>query len=358
MLGFKFFKRLSLSFFAVFFAMSINAHAANFKNLSFVGGYPELHPTVVNVFLPFMEKTAKHFDGKLSFNYFANNTLYPQSEAYAALQDGRTDFGVFRSAWSPGVVDVLGIVDLPGMASNGVVGSLLAQDLIEKFPEIAAEFPKDSFSFTTWASAPMQIHSLEPIKTLDDIKGKKVIVWDAVSIEIVKALGGNPIRINATDTYLSMSKGMADAVLGPLAPIRSFKISDITEHHTELNLGVGTFNVNVFGPLWDEFPPEYQEYLKEEGKKMALDAGKSLEIGASSDKVWMQSLGHHFYEVSEADRAKMLEAFQPFKQTWIEKVKAKGITNAEEILKYAEERSAYYQAEFEKGTYGSTETIK
>ncbi len=327
------------------------AQAANFKNLSFMGEYQELHPTTQNVFLPFLERAKQDLD-KVSFNYFAGNTLYPPSESYAVLNDGRVDFGVFRYARFVGTMNAIGVVDIPGMASNAIIGSLLAQDVVNKFQIVRSEFPENSVPFTAWASASYQLHTLEPVTSYGEIKGKKIIAWDAASMAIVEALGANPIRLNSTDTYLSLSKGMADGVLCPLAPVRSFKISDITKHHLMLDLGVSSFLMGAYKPLWDDFPPEYQEYFHKEGSDvLPLAIGKSLEEGAALDREWMESIGHKFYELDDEGRAKMLKAFESFKQAWIESCKEKGIENAEEILKYAEERSAFYQAEYEKGVY-------
>ncbi len=328
------------------------AQAANFKNLSFMGEYQELHPTTQNVFLPFFEKAKQDLDNKVSFNYFAGNTLYPPSESYAVLNDGRVDFGVFRYARFVGTMNAIGVVDIPGMASNAIIGSLLAQDIVDKFPIVKSEFPENSVPFTAWSSASYQLHTIDPVTSYDEIKGKKIIAWDAASMAIAQALGANPIRLNSTDSYLSLSKGMADGVICPLAPVRSLKVSDITKHHLMLDLGVSSFTMGVYQPLWDDFPPEYQEYFQNEGSNiLPLAIGKSLEEGAIADKEWMESIGHTFYELSDEGRAKMLKAFEPFKQAWIESSKEKGIENAEEILKYAEERSAVYQAEYEKGVY-------
>ncbi len=352
----SFTKKIILSLMAVgmFFTSTPNAESANLKGLSYMGSYVEFHPTTQEVHLPFMEQVEKDTNGEITFNYFSKNTLYPESEEYAVLNDGRVDFGVFRSAYYPGVVNLMSVIDIPGMAPNAITGSLLAADVMAKFPEISAEFPKESVPFTVWASASYQIHTIDPVKNLSELKGKKIIVWDALTLEIAQMLGANPIRLSSTDTYLSLSKGMADGVLCPLAPVRSFKISDVAKYHLLLDVGVSAFNMSIFKGLWDDFSPEQQKYFTENGwSKYALAAGQSLDNGAMRDVEWMKELGHEFYTPTDEERQEMLTMLAPFKENWLKKMEGYGHKNAAEILKYAEERSKYYQDEFAKGTYSS-----
>lgn len=331
----------------------MSGYSANFNNLSFMGFYMETHPTTVNAFLPFFKKVEKDLNGEVTFNYFSSNVLYPESECYQVLRDGRIDFGSIRPANFPGVVNLMTVVDVPGIARNAVVGSLLAQELMDTYPEIVAEFPKEAVPFTAWASEANQYHSIKPIKSLEEFKGQKVIVWDSVLMDTVLALGGNPIRLTSTDTYLSLSKGMADGVFCPLAPIRALKITDIAKHHFLLDAGVGSFNMFIYKPLWDEFTPEIQEYFTQEsGSKFALEIGKTLKDGAVRDTKWMADLGHSFYTISDEDRAKMETLLNPFKENWLKAMEEKGYTNAADILKFVEERVQYYQSEYDKGTYG------
>ena len=328
--------------------------AKGFKHLSFMGGYMEKHPTTVNVFKPFIEAAEKQFNGQLSFDYFSTNALYPESESFNAVTDGRVDIGEVRPALFPGKMNLLGVVALPGMCPNAIVGSLVAEEIIQKFPEVRAEFPPNSVHFTSWASAAYQIHSIKPIRNAQELKGKKIIVWDATTLEFVKALGANPIRMSSPDTYLALSKGMADGVLCPLAPLRSYKITESTKHHLILNLGVNTFSLEANKDLWDSLPDDMRAWLTQEGGlKMAEACGKSLEDGAKEDTAWMEAQGHTFHYLTDEERAAILAPLASFAETW-EKVDCKDMDPklVEEVLSFARERSKFYTEQVRAGVYG------
>lgn len=328
--------------------------AKGFRHLSFMGGYMEKHPTVVNVFVPFMKAAEEKFDGKLSFDYFSTNALYPESESFSAVTDGRVDIGEVRPPLFPGKMNLLGVVALPGMCPNAIVGSLVAEELIQKFQAVRDEFPPNSVHFTSWASAAYQIHSLQPIRNAEELKGKKIIAWDATTLEFVKALGANPIRMSSPDTYLALSKGMADGVLCPMAPVRSFKISEATKYHLMLNTGVTGFNISIHKPLWDEMPADMQTWLREKGGvNMALALGKSLEDGAREDAEWMRQQGHEFYELSDADHAALMKALSPFLDHWKNEVcKDESPELVEKVLNFVQERNKFHMEELRAGKYG------
>lgn len=337
----------------VMFSTDANA-AKGFKNLSFMGSYTERHPTVLHAWTPWFAATEKATNGQLSFNYFGSNSLYPEKESFDAVSDGRVDMGVVRASLYPGAMNLITSVDIPGMAPNAIVGGLVAQDLIDKFPEVVAEFPPNSVPWTVWASAAYQLHTIKPVKSLAELKGKKLIVWDSIILEVAQALGANPIRLTSTDTYMALSKGMADGVICPLAPFRSFKLTDVATNHTILNLGVGTFNMFIYKPLWDEMPQELRDYLTTEGgAKMSLTVGQSLEDGALVDTKWMAEQGHTFIYPDEATMQTFLAPLAEFKTNWVKAREAEGSKNAKDVLAYTEERVKFHTEEMKKGAYGN-----
>ena len=335
-------------------SVSAAENDSKFVHLSFMGSYLESHPTTQEVFVPFMEAAEKAFDGRLSFDYFSTNALYSEAEAYSAVSDGRSDIGTVRPSLFPMKMRLLSVVSLPGMCSNAVVGSLVGEELIQKFPEVRAELPANTVHFTSWASAPYQLHTVMPVRSREDLKGKKIAVWDATTMEFVNALGAQAVRMSSPDTFLALSRGMVDGVLCPLAPLRSYKISDEARYHLLLGLGVNTFTAETNKTLWDAMPDDMKKWLSSQGGLvMAQACGSSLERTALAEVEWMKGQGHEFTVLSEEELATFLEPLDVFVERWKTEV-CKGLDPklVENVYQFARERSQYHMEQMRAGKYG------
>ncbi len=346
--------RLAAVLLAGLLCVAGQATAKGFNNLSFMTDYNTRHQTTIKVFLPFLEAAKKQFPGKLSFNYFGALELFPDAEAWAAVSDGRADFGSVRPSAYPGKMNLLSVVAIPGVCPNATIGSLVTQDLINKFPEVRAELPPKTVPFVGWASAAYQIHSIPEIKSVADIKGKKIIVWDSTTLEYAKLLGAVPIRMPNPDTYMALSKGMADGVLCPLAPVRSLKVTELAKNHLILDLYVNSFVVNANKELIESMPKDMQDWIKAQGGiEMAKACGVSLDDAALADTEWMKAQGHKFFTLTSEERADMLKSFTSVTERW-KNVECKSL-NAEvvtRVYQYALERSKHHQKLMDEGAYG------
>lgn len=339
-----------------------HAHANDLQNptsktdlhdLSFVGGYVRDHPTTHHVLLPFLKQIALDLDNAITFKYYATNELYNERDTYAVFEDGRVDFGVLRPGLFHDKMPLNSVLVLPNIAPNAIVGSLLAQDIAKKFPALQAEFPEKSELFALWTSAAYQLHSKIPIKNLTDIKGKTIIAWEPSFMHIIEKLGGIPIRIPTTESYEALRTGKADAILAPIAPIRSFKISDVAPYHLILNLGVSTFSLSCYKPLWNTFSPDVQRYFKSQGGALfSFDIAESIEAGAMRDKKYMESLGHEFYKLSDSDKEDLKALFADSHVDWVNSMPEEKKAIAKKILDYTLERSDFYKKVYETGIYG------
>ncbi len=214
------------------------------------------------------------------------------------------DIGSNYCGRNPGKFLLNTVMELPMIVPGAEGGSLVTWELYNKFPEWQAEY-KDVKMLWQWASATYQLHTIKKlVRTLDDLKGMKIIGWTPKLLEIMKFLGASPLQIASTDTYLALQRGMADGVMCPLAPVRSYKISDATKYHTVTDVNTGPFWAGVNMDAWKELPADLQKVFEENtGANMARESGKTLDDGAAAGAAWMKAQGHKFYVLSEKERA-------------------------------------------------------
>ena len=96
--------------------------------------------------------------------------------------------------------------------------------------------PFEVFSFSY--STPFDIVSTKPIRKLEDLKGLRIGVMESPSVTIIQLLGGVPILLNLSDMYISLQRGMVDAVMTPLPTYRSTKVCEVAKYIIKCNVKV------------------------------------------------------------------------------------------------------------------------
>ncbi|MBN1103718.1 MAG: TRAP transporter substrate-binding protein [Deltaproteobacteria bacterium] len=315
----------------------LNGHAADkVFEMTFTSEYMDKHPTVRNAFLPWAEEVGKRTQGRVKITYFNPNTLAPAKDSYDSTASGVIDIGSGYCGMNPGKFPLNEAMELPMIVPSAEAGSLVTWDLYNEFPEWRDEY-KDVKILWQWASATYQLHTTKKlVRNMDDLNGMKIIGWSQKLLQILKALGASPLQIAPTDTYLALQRGMADGVLCPLAPVRSYKISDATKYHTIVDINVGPFWAGMNRKLWKQLPPDIQKVFEETtGAKMAQASGKTLDQGAVADVKWMKSQGHTFYALPDSEKETWFKNLKSMHEDWDRKMEDKGFRNARVILNEA-----------------------
>ena len=308
--------------------------------------YPDKHLTVKNAWLPWMEELSDNTNGQLNIQFFNPNTLVPQRDAWAALIAGAADM-IFNPTWrNQGKFPLADVVSLPMLFNGAEAGSLTIWELYQSHPEWQAEY-KGVKLLWQWTSATIQLHTRsEPVKTLADLKGMKIIGWNPRNLEMIKALGANPIEISPTDTYLALERGMADGVMCPIAPMRAYKISDAVTHHTIIDLNCDAFYGAMNQKKFNEMPDKLKKIMVDTtGLDMALTSGKSLDEGAISDADWMAGNGHTFYVLPKAEKQNWRDKLKYMDEEWIADMEKRGYKNARSIYEQALQLAEKYSGQ-------------
>ena len=322
-------------------------------DLFFMGSYVEEHPVVTSVWKPFFESAEKKFAGKIKFSYYAENMLYSnQAEAVQGISDGRAAFGTIRPSVHPDEFRLLGVINIPGLVPNAVVGALVLADIIEHFPAVRADFPKTVEHFTSWTSASYQMHTKAPVHSLKDLHGMKIVVWDAVSHAMVREMGAEPVRVSPPDTYWTLQRGLADGIMCPLAPLNAYRLTSLVKHHLMLDAMVQGFIMEASHKHWKAMPKDMQKWFKAEGgAKMALAIGQTLEERVQAEIAVMETMGHTFCTVAEADKAELAKVLTSMTAKWKEYCEGIDPVLLDKVLGYARSRADFHTKEWNAGKY-------
>jgi C4-dicarboxylate-binding protein DctP len=108
-----------------------------------------------------------------------------------------------------------------------------------------------------------------PIKTPEDIKGKKVRVFGKTLGDFVEASGGAPTLISGSEQYLAYQRGTVDVGMTGVSGVKSRKLWEVMDTITVANNADIEFMVVVNTKWW--------EGLTEEQRKIISDAATNAD---------------------------------------------------------------------------------
>jgi TRAP-type C4-dicarboxylate transport system substrate-binding protein len=280
---------------------------------------------------PWIKMLEERAGGKIKIVPYFAETLAKGSETYEAISQGIADMGEVSTSHAPGRFRLTDFFNLPGLAiQNSVMASRLHYHLIQTVPEFGAQCA-DVKVITAYShgGAANVIMSRTPIRTLEDLKGKKLNIYGGpIGVGIAEALGFTPIHMNIPDVYLSVEKGVMDGVISSVSLITSRKFGEIMKHVTSgPTLGGAPFIIVMNRAKWNKLPPDVQKAFNDLGgmygaeffgKGMVTDETEAREDGVKKFRV-------EFYGLPPAELAKWNTRLEVVQEDWVKAMESKGL---------------------------------
>lgn len=329
--------------------VAVQAQAAPVE-LRFTSVYIDRHPVVQNAFIPWMEEIKKRTNGEVIIHYFNPGTICPEGEMFSAVASGAVDIASNTCNHTNGALPLNDAGNLPFLFNSAESAAMAIWRMSQQNPEWAAEF-KDMKLLTQYTSALMMIHTAKkPVKSLDDLRGLKITTVGGLDRDVLRTFKASPILVSIPDTYMSLSRGMADGVYLAIAPLRSFKITECISYTTNEPIAASPMWMAMSKQAWERLSPDQQKVVEElSGEYLARLAGRALDEGVEADSRWMSEQGHTFLTLSPEEKANLVKATSGIAESWISKMEKLGKTNprgiVEDLKKLGAETAAQVKAE-------------
>ena len=210
-------------------------------------------PFTTKVFTTWAEDVTKASNGALKVEMFVGGTLGRNPlQQLKLVQDGIADLVWTVPGYTPGRFDDTEIVELPAIVNNSFEGSMAltrmaARDELAGFGDLKLVFLGNV--------PPVSIHGKFPLRTLADLKGKRMRVGSAVGAKMAEALGAVPVVIGAPATTEAIAKGVVDGTFAEWIFIRAFKIDEVASNHMVMALGGTAVMVPMLKKRYESLPP-------------------------------------------------------------------------------------------------------
>ncbi|KZL15388.1 2,3-diketo-L-gulonate-binding periplasmic protein YiaO precursor [Pseudovibrio axinellae] len=280
---------------------------------------PETHSIGKN-WNAFKEIIEDRSDGDLSLQLFPSAQLFTDKEVPEAVGSGAVEAGSAVLGRFAGSVPAAEIVNLPfffrdeahlraAVAKGSPMREILDNAILE-----------ETGARVLWWQAygrNIYLNNGDPIKTPDDIKGKKVRTYGKVPGWTVEALGGAPTLMSASKQFLAYQQGAVDVGMTGTSGVISRKLYEVMENMTlsydsAIEL-VAVINNNFFEGLSAENQKIILEAAAVVEKQLRNEvySGEDALVASVEDKI-------NVVRLSDEERAKWVEATASVQDRFVE----------------------------------------
>jgi TRAP-type C4-dicarboxylate transport system substrate-binding protein len=307
---------------------------------------PNHHLIVAGIIKPWAEAIERESNGTIKFDIMGSSIGRPP-EFFDFVKNGVVDAGYGVSGHNAGRFPMTQVMDLPFMSPDPWAGSAASWATYERYGKRYNEHSGVKVVGLWTHSTPGIFMRGEPIRTLDDLKGKKIRVGGNVTGRIISALGGTPVQLPPTEAQQAMASGVADGITFPIESIEFFKITPVIKSATLIPGGLytDTFWLGINEAKWNALTAQQKAAVeKHSGMAVALLAGWAWTNGDELGRAALQKNNVTFVSLSDAEVAKSKQALKVLEEEWLAESKKRNLPGAE-ILAYARGMVESYKAQ-------------
>ena len=262
----------------------------------------------------FFKKRAEELtQGKVKIELYPNSQLYKDKEEMEALQLNAVQMlAPSLAKFGPLGVKEFEVFDLP-FIFNGyedlhkVTQGAVGKQLLDKLE------PKGIKGLAYWDNGFKSFSANFPIKTPEDLKGKKMRIQSSkVLEEQMRELKVIPQVMPFSEVYQALQTGVVDGTENPISNFYTQKMHEVQKYLTITDHGYLGYAVIVNKKFWDELPADVRAQLESAMKEATEYANKIAKDNNDKDLESVKASGKTAVTVLSAEeRAAFKKALVP-----------------------------------------------
>tara|TARA_R110001599_G_scaffold37386_9_gene116100 strand:- start:139 stop:1239 length:1101 start_codon:yes stop_codon:yes gene_type:complete len=281
----------------------------------------------------FLSEIESRTEGRVKVNQHWGGALLGTRNGFDGVQAGVADIVTISAVYSSHQ-ELFGyrVGDLPITSKNEISQTMAMYDLATTNESIQAQFDNAGVVYlANYAVGPIQmVCNGADIATFDDLVGKTVSYQTAEYGMIFDDLGVNTTSISTPESYQALNTGLVDCAQTYPYTTLSYKMIEVSDQFLVFNLGtIGSNGIFMNGRTFDRLKPRDQEIVRDLGREMTERNARAIRkenlevLARFPDGIDGNKLD--VVEISDADRAMIEEASQPYIQAWIDQASNYGL---------------------------------
>ncbi|MGP0094110.1 MAG: TRAP transporter substrate-binding protein [Xanthobacteraceae bacterium] len=250
----------------------------------------------------------KNSNGRIKAEIYPASQLGAIPRMIEGTQLGSIQIWVGPPEFLVGVDPRFEILSAPGLFQNEqqVVKTIADPEFSKTFLDIGTG--KGLIGASLFVYGPMAFAMRTPLRTLTDLKGKKVrVLASPFQTEQLARLGATGVPMTLGDVLPALQQGTLDGTLSALPVFTSLQYYDSAKYVTETGHAFITSTAFVSKKWFDGLPPDLQAVIMTTGKQAEAEAIPwARDFLVSQRKVWVDK-GGELITLSAADHAELMQ---------------------------------------------------
>jgi TRAP-type transport system periplasmic protein len=244
--------------------------------------------------------------GRIEVKLFPRGQLGPIASQIEGLQLGTVEAFTTPADFFAGMDPRFGTFSIPLLFKDAAHAEKVLLDPAMNKEILALGADKNVQIVSVYTYAPAHYFGKQPLRRLDDFKGKKLRV-NATAAERAKMrqFGASAVPMDLAEVVPGIQQGVIDGTMSATAVYVNLKFIDIAKVLTEVNDTMIVSVAAVSRPWLGKLPAELRQAVIEEGAKLQPKINEhSRVLDQGMVKRWRES-GGELVKLPEADQAKV-----------------------------------------------------
>jgi TRAP-type C4-dicarboxylate transport system substrate-binding protein len=298
-------------------------------------------PAVKDVFEPAFERLRVMTNGAIEVKGFWGGSLHKERAGIDALVSGLTDMCPVYSAWDANVFPAAQSLSLPFIFPSAEIATAVSEKLYHDF--FKKDFEKNQILMGRLiATSEYNLFSREPIRTLEDLQGKKIACSDGMELDIYKALGAAPVACSTPEAKGKFANQEVEAVSISDSAAHTAGIYQFAKYRTSANLVRVNLEYGLSHHFWNQLSPALKITTNQWLRGLA-QAGSQLFYGLAGARARLafKNNGMEFIDVSPEEIAKWKERLKGIESQFVQKMQSLGYPS-DALIKAIHESTEHY----------------
>lgn len=200
----------------------------------------------------FSKELDKATQGRIAFTVYSGGTLVPAKATLQALRDGTAQLGIVYPGYTPAELPLNNVlVDLGFLVKDPMAAAFAYTEINLGDKDLIQEWQKQGVLFAGGYSTPSyNFMCVKPIRSLADMKGKKIRTAGGTQTDWVSSAGGVPVSVPIGDVYTGLARGSIDCTMAEVPNLINSKFIEVAKSITRLDMGTVPGATYVLNPAF------------------------------------------------------------------------------------------------------------